>query len=60
MKTAPRGKYKDSLVFTHHGKVCTVRRSHRRHHDVALKRRASVLERLFLPLLPRMSLGEIV
>jgi len=63
MKTAPDGKKADGLVFTHHGQACTVRRSHRHHHEhqvLPSKKRGTVFERLFLPLLPRLSLGEIV
>jgi hypothetical protein len=63
MKTALDEKMKDSLVFTHQGHACTVRRSHRRHHEHHLlpsRKRGTIVERLFLPLLPRLSFGEIV
>ncbi|HJX98745.1 MAG TPA: hypothetical protein VJ281_07705 [Chthoniobacterales bacterium] len=61
-ETARGGKTDDGMVFTHHGHACTVRRS-RRHHDHHLllpKKRGTIVERLFLPLLPRLSFGEIV
>jgi hypothetical protein len=63
MKTARDEKKNDGLVFSHRGQACTVRRSHRRHHEHQIfqsKKRGTITQRLFLPLLPRLSFGEIV
>jgi len=67
MKTAPDKKNDDNLIFTHRGRACTVRRGNHRHakvhhelHQVSSKSRPTILERLFLSLLPRLGLGEIV
>jgi len=66
MKTAPDKKNDGNLVFSHRGRACTVRRSNQRHgkgqepRRVSSKSRPTILERLFLPLLPRLGLGEIV